>query len=452
MRSTSSDSAAASCTSGSFGCRSAASVSSSAASFRRPAFRSACALVVQTCEQQALDVGRIAAADADASGIGVDQLAAVFAGFIQAQQADEPERRRGRDRRDGGCGERQRTSATASSATTPKNTLRVRMPHSSCSTTAARAPGTRSTGPCAAVPDCTASSRQSCRRRAASSPPARRMPAVPTRETAGTRRRRRAARSRSGQIAGGNNPWPRAYNHAHETSISCCVFLGEPDGRHRLCRRRRGAAGCDADNGGLKLPQGFCAAVVADNVGAARHLVVAPNGDLFVSSRNGRGGTGGGVVALRDTDGDGKMDKREQFGDKGAPPASRCATATSTYATTNSILRYKLTPGELMPAAAPETDRRGPARSAVSTRTRGSRSTAEAASTSTSARRRMRASSRIVSRRSPARIRVRCSRSTAASGASTRTSRGRSRPTASATRPGCARWSGSRGTTTRCGP
>ena len=35
-----------------------------------------------------------------------------------------------------------------------------------------------------------------------------------------------------------------------------------------------GAAGpaCDPDNGGLKLPQGFCAAVVAENVGPARHL------------------------------------------------------------------------------------------------------------------------------------------------------------------------------------
>ena len=55
-----------------------------------------------------------------------------------------------------------------------------------------------------------------------------------------------------------------------------------------LITRAGGAAApaCDADNGGLKLPQGFCAAVVADNVGAARHLVVAPNGDLFVSIRS----------------------------------------------------------------------------------------------------------------------------------------------------------------------
>ena len=81
-----------------------------------------------------------------------------------------------------------------------------------------------------------------------------------------------------------------------------------------------GAAGpaCDPDNGGLKLPPGFCAAVVAENIGPARHLAVAPNGDLYVSTRNGGRGATGGVVALHDSDGDGKMDKREQFGTDGA--------------------------------------------------------------------------------------------------------------------------------------
>ncbi len=37
---------------------------------------------------------------------------------------------------------------------------------------------------------------------------------------------------------------------------------------------------CDADNGGITLPPGFCAVVgavvVADQVGLARHLVVSP--------------------------------------------------------------------------------------------------------------------------------------------------------------------------------
>src|SRR2546430_1612643 len=63
---------------------------------------------------------------------------------------------------------------------------------------------------------------------------------------------------------------------------------------------RAAAPACDPDNGGIKLPTGFCAAVVADNIGRARHLIVAPNGDVFVSTQTGRGGSGGGVVALRD--------------------------------------------------------------------------------------------------------------------------------------------------------
>lgn len=126
-----------------------------------------------------------------------------------------------------------------------------------------------------------------------------------------------------------------------------------------------GAAGppaCDPDNGGITLPQGFCAAVVATDVGRARHLVVAPNGDVFVSTQGGRGG-GGGVVALRDTDGDGKLDKREKFGD-GSATGIGLRNGYIYYATTNSIVRYKLAAGELTPSGSPEviaqdlTDRR----------------------------------------------------------------------------------------------
>ena len=72
---------------------------------------------------------------------------------------------------------------------------------------------------------------------------------------------------------------------------------------------QKAAPKCDADNAGLKLPAGFCALVFADSVTGARHLVVAPNGDVLVSS----GGRGGGVWVVRDENGDGKADKRVQF-------------------------------------------------------------------------------------------------------------------------------------------
>jgi hypothetical protein len=41
---------------------------------------------------------------------------------------------------------------------------------------------------------------------------------------------------------------------------------------------------CPNDDSGLKLPAGFCATVFADGIGHARHLVVAPNGVLYVNT------------------------------------------------------------------------------------------------------------------------------------------------------------------------
>src|SRR5919106_6741696 len=40
---------------------------------------------------------------------------------------------------------------------------------------------------------------------------------------------------------------------------------------------------CDAGNGGITLPPGFCAVVVADQVGRARHLDITHKGDAYVA-------------------------------------------------------------------------------------------------------------------------------------------------------------------------
>jgi hypothetical protein len=37
---------------------------------------------------------------------------------------------------------------------------------------------------------------------------------------------------------------------------------------------------CAGDNGGLTLPEGFCATIFADGLGQARHLVVAADGTI----------------------------------------------------------------------------------------------------------------------------------------------------------------------------
>ena len=115
---------------------------------------------------------------------------------------------------------------------------------------------------------------------------------------------------------------------------------------------------CDPDNGGITLPPGFCALVVANDVGVARHMAVAANGDLFVAtqSRGGRGApqTGGGVVALHDADGDGRFETREQIG-TGSTTGVGLRNGYLYLAHPRTIERFKMTAGQIKPAGAAET-------------------------------------------------------------------------------------------------
>ncbi|HSU49318.1 MAG TPA: PQQ-dependent sugar dehydrogenase [Segetibacter sp.] len=63
---------------------------------------------------------------------------------------------------------------------------------------------------------------------------------------------------------------------------------------------------------GLILPQGFSATIVADSLGAVRHIAVTKNGQIYAklgSLKNGKG-----ILFLSDTNNDGKMDKSMGFG------------------------------------------------------------------------------------------------------------------------------------------
>src|SRR6267378_2865624 len=115
---------------------------------------------------------------------------------------------------------------------------------------------------------------------------------------------------------------------------------------------------CDTDNGGLTLPAGFCAGVIADNLGTARNLVVAQNGDIFVSVRSGPAVQGqppqpGFILGLRDTTGDGRIDVQEKFGTQGAT-GIRLRNGYLYYSTTTSIERFKMAPGDLKPSGPAE--------------------------------------------------------------------------------------------------
>jgi glucose/arabinose dehydrogenase len=109
---------------------------------------------------------------------------------------------------------------------------------------------------------------------------------------------------------------------------------------------------CDVDNAGLKLPAGFCAGVVADSLGFIRHLAVNSNGDIYVALRNTRLNLGG-ILALRDSDKDGKMDIIEKINDI---PGMGIAIRNDIlyFASDTDVYRYQLTSGRLIPQLPPE--------------------------------------------------------------------------------------------------
>ncbi len=134
----------------------------------------------------------------------------------------------------------------------------------------------------------------------------------------------------------------------HTRKITLClataaaaILLAQPPARAAA------PIACDPDNGGLKLPPGFCALVVANNLGEARHATVAPNGDLYVALMN------GGIVALHDANGDGRFEVTEKFGDRSATGIAY-RDGYLWVAKRNSVERYKMTPGQLKPSGDPE--------------------------------------------------------------------------------------------------
>jgi glucose/arabinose dehydrogenase len=88
-------------------------------------------------------------------------------------------------------------------------------------------------------------------------------------------------------------------------------------------------AKCVGDNAGLTLPAGICATVFADSIGPARHIVVASNGDVYVTLEGTQPApknqtavpapepAKASFVALRDTTRDGRADVITRIGTVG---------------------------------------------------------------------------------------------------------------------------------------
>src|SRR5688500_10111800 len=108
---------------------------------------------------------------------------------------------------------------------------------------------------------------------------------------------------------------PAPGEHAMKTAFLFIAFLfaASAQGQNRLPPGMR-PPGCGA---GLELPIGFCATVFAKDVPGARHIVVAPNGDVFVNTQA-RGGQAAGagypaIFACRDTNRGGIADMKERL-------------------------------------------------------------------------------------------------------------------------------------------
>lgn len=123
---------------------------------------------------------------------------------------------------------------------------------------------------------------------------------------------------------------------------------------------------CDADNGGITLPAGFCATVFADNIGHARHLVVAPNGVVYANTwsgeyygKNDPPREGGFLVAMQDTSGDGHADVVTRFGG-GVAEGSHGGTGIGIYQDhlyyeiNDKLVRFPLAPSGVDTSAAAE--------------------------------------------------------------------------------------------------
>src|SRR5271154_3515857 len=144
--------------------------------------------------------------------------------------------------------------------------------------------------------------------------------------------------------------------------IGALLAVGSPIG----AQAQSGALACPRGDSGITLPPGFCATIFADNIGHARHLVVAPNGVVYVNTwsdpdyGNALPPAGGFLVALQDKNSTGKADVIERFGETvqtgGAGGTGIGLYKGSIYAEINDrIVRYSLTSGSIVPSASADT-------------------------------------------------------------------------------------------------
>ena len=102
----------------------------------------------------------------------------------------------------------------------------------------------------------------------------------------------------------------------------------------------------DAGNGGITLPEGFSAVVVADEIGRGRHIVVNNNEDIYVSLR--QHDENKGIACLRDTTGNGKADIIEYAGEH-VGTGIKLHNGYLYFGSDSAVVRYPIQESKLTP-------------------------------------------------------------------------------------------------------
>jgi glucose/arabinose dehydrogenase len=129
--------------------------------------------------------------------------------------------------------------------------------------------------------------------------------------------------------------------------LSILLFAPAGGGFERPAASRPAPPATCTRSSGLLLPEGFCAIVVAERLGRSRGITVSPAGDVFVALGK------GGVVALRDTDGDGKANLQRHFGNDGGTGVL-WHDGYLWFAPNSKVLRWRLPSGQLEPSSSAE--------------------------------------------------------------------------------------------------
>jgi glucose/arabinose dehydrogenase len=117
---------------------------------------------------------------------------------------------------------------------------------------------------------------------------------------------------------------------------------------------------CAEDNGGITLPAGFCAVVVADLVvdgepALARHMAVTPAGNVFVAINSPRNEQPSfGIIGLRDSDGDGRADEESRFSAGLGGSGIAWNDGVLYFGANDRVLRFEVSADALEPAGAAE--------------------------------------------------------------------------------------------------